>query len=668
LTPELRALLAGPDASKPQRLDVILALTPEESDRTWRRELVAAAPSLIVEGRVGPLVSVLMPPDQVRPRDDDMGKWTGLTALPSVSGVRLPVSGQPRPVGSGEKVSPEDVLRGSGLSRLHKAGYKGKGVLLAVIDGDFRGWQGLVGTKLPARTRLLDLTAERNADLKPDPSPEAGGVGHGTQIALAAAVAAPEAEMLLIRVDPAAPHELLTLARAMNGEPHRSINLARRAEEQEILRGELDARRTELRRTRAAQMQKAPDLTQKKLLLQKKEKKTLTADEEDLLKDIEEFEAYLKDQAKLDADQREYEDRARRVMQLEQDLRDLRRVRVVATGLAWNEGQPVDGGGALGRYFDDEPFRNALWFQAAGDTRGQAWVGLFRDQDGDGVMEFLPTGTHLPPQRWSPTLAFLAWQPAAGAAVADIPANTRLRLSIQWREPHDPDFLKHGQDAYRKPLASPRLLLLRQLDPAGTKQPADDFQVVAQTAGLPQRLDNQPGSAVYEQTVEVLITQAGRYALQIEGRVPASIRPAGEPTVPARDRTWELRPRVFVQTVTGAGRAVFADFATTEGAVATPGDARRTITVGATDASGKALPESASGSAFGTELLPMPTVRSAAVNVGEGPAPPTSLSAGFAAGLAASAISAGAPTDKLLRAWGTPPGAVLKVPEGWPAR
>jgi hypothetical protein len=54
-----------------------------------------------------------------------------------------------------------------------------------------------------------------------------------------------------------------------------------------------------------------------------------------------------------------------------------------------------------------------------------------------------------------------------------------------------------------------------------------------------------------------------------------------------------------------------------------------------------------------------------AVGVADGSAGGTSLSAGFAAGLAASAISAGAPTDKFLRAMGTSPGAPLRVPEGW---
>ncbi len=666
LTPELRALLAGADAAKPLRLDVILALTPDESDRAWRRELSAAAPDIVIEGRVGPLVSALVPAGKVRARPDGPG---GLAPLPIVSTIRLPRSGQPRPIGPiGEKVDTAQALRDSGLVRLHQAGYKGRGVLVAIIDGDFRGWEGLVGKGLPAGTHLFDLTAERNDNLKPDAPPAGAGLGHGTEVARTAALAAPEADLVLVRIDPAAPYQLLTLARALNGEPHRSLNLARRADDIAAMRSDLATRRAILLKTRAAQMEKAPDLTQKKVLLKKKEKLPLTADEEDLLKDIEEFEAYKKEQTQLDADEREYQERLRRQLRMEEELRDLRKVRIVATGLAWNEGMPVDGGGPLSRYFDDEPFRKALWFQAAGDTRGQAWAGLFRDRDGDGVMEFLPAGTHLPPGRWSPSTAFLSWQPAAGPAVADVPADTRLRLSVQWREPHDPDFLRHGQDAYRRPLAAPRLLLLRQLDPTGTKQPADDFQVVAQTVGLPQRLDNQPDSAVYEQTVEFTVTRAGRYALQVEARVPATIRPPGEPTVPAADKTWELRLRVFVDTLSGAGRVVLADFATAEGSLGTPADARQAITVGAADATGKPLPGSASGSAFGTELLVKPAVLSPAVGAGEGAGPGSSLSAGFAAGLAASALSAGAPAEKFLRAMGTTAGAPLRVPPDWPGR
>ena len=167
--------------------------------------VVSAAPPLVVEGRIGPLVSLLVPLSEAR----------ALAGLPLVTGVRLPHSGKPLFTGALPSKIDNDALRVSGLQRLHEAGIKGKGVRLAIIDGDFRGWREFVGKGLPATTHLLDLTAERNADLLPDAPLAGGGVGLGTHMALAAALAAPEADMLLIRVDPAAPYDLMTLARAI---------------------------------------------------------------------------------------------------------------------------------------------------------------------------------------------------------------------------------------------------------------------------------------------------------------------------------------------------------------------------------------------------------------------------------------------------------------------
>ena len=51
------------------------------------------------------------------------------------------------------------------------AGMRGQRVRVAVIDGDFRGWEELVGRRLPRATRYLDLTAERSDLLQPDPQP-----------------------------------------------------------------------------------------------------------------------------------------------------------------------------------------------------------------------------------------------------------------------------------------------------------------------------------------------------------------------------------------------------------------------------------------------------------------------------------------------------------------
>src|SRR5205823_8693232 len=108
---------------------------------------------------------------------------------------------------------------------------------------------------------------------------------------------------------------------------------------------------------------------------------------------------------------------------------------------------------------------------------------------------------------------------------------------------------------YREPLAKIRLLVLRQRDPLGKQLAADDFEVVARSEGLPQRLENQPTYAVYEQVLEFTAEPAGRYAIRLEGRVPTSTRPQAAPSVPSMQKSWELRPRIFVDVADPASRA-----------------------------------------------------------------------------------------------------------------
>ena len=126
---------------------------------------------------------------------------------------------------------------------------------------------------------------------------------------------------------------------------------------------------------------------------------------------------------------------------------------------------------------------------------GQAWTGLFRDSDGNGVMEFSDADSRLPPGVWSREINFLSWQPLGGKAVRDLPAGAHLRITLQWREPHDCLPLKAGEDVYREPLAKLKLVLVRQPDPDGKIRPADDLDVVAQSASLPQRLNQTLNSA-----------------------------------------------------------------------------------------------------------------------------------------------------------------------------
>ena len=83
----------------------------------------------------------------------------------------------------------------------------------------YRLAKALVGKQLPADTRMIDLTRERNDDLEPDAEPGDGKpLGHGVHMALAVLRAAPEVELTLVRIDPAAPYMLQQVARAMNGD------------------------------------------------------------------------------------------------------------------------------------------------------------------------------------------------------------------------------------------------------------------------------------------------------------------------------------------------------------------------------------------------------------------------------------------------------------------
>jgi hypothetical protein len=647
IAPDLRALLANAAAAAgPARMEVILWATPAANDRTWQRRLQSVAPDLAIEGRLGPLVSVYGPAKQA----------LNLAALPDVSTVRLPRSGEPRvPVPAGVRPDARAALHAAGLDKLHGLGHRGRGLRVAIVNGDFRGWEGLVGKQLPAKTTYLDMTAERNRLLLPDEqagNPREPGVG--TRCALAAAVAAPEAEFTLIRVDPAAPYQLQEVARFINGESFLPDSLNARDRELEADRRDIERRQEELNREQLALLGEnvslAPDVSERPEFygLDPKRDAELIARQR----------AYIKARGALDRDQRAYLGRFQRFLRLLADLQHLRGINVVASTLVWNEGQPVDGSGPLSRYFDDRPFGAALWFQSAGDTRGQSWSGPFREVDGDGVMEFAPPGTRLPEGHWSPQLNFLAWEPAGQPRTADLPAGARLRVSVQWREVHDPEFFLDRTDPYRPSLANLNVVLLRQLDPAGAKRPRDDMEVVAQSVSLPQRLDNQPASATYEQTVEFTVKEPGRYALRVLGRIPDGIRPPGVPTLPVMQRWGEIHPRVFIQTLDGPGRAVFADYAPAVGNLGTPGEARAVITVGAADLENRREPSSATGPPAGLELLPKPDVLAyGAVEQGG-----TSVATGFAAGLVASARSAGIPRSRFLEAMQVLPGGVMRVP------
>ena len=115
-----------PRARRPNRarLEVVLVNTPDPDSRSWQRDLRSAAPEIVIEGHLGPYVTVLLAPDKV----------PAVAADPFVSLVRLPPSGTPLLLPAGDiKEANRDALRASGLDELHKQGRRGKNIRVAVF-------------------------------------------------------------------------------------------------------------------------------------------------------------------------------------------------------------------------------------------------------------------------------------------------------------------------------------------------------------------------------------------------------------------------------------------------------------------------------------------------------------------------------------------------------
>ena len=178
----------------PIRVQVCFAGHVDRDDRVWKMLLREVAPGFFIEGQLGQFVTGMIRLDQVKV----------LAETPMVSVIRLPrtpaVNVDPAFKFKGDNAK---ALTQSGLSEWHKRGQRGQGVRIGIIDRDFRAWEDLVKKKhLPAKTRLVDLTTENDPEIYQAPDAGAADLpGHGTLCAQAAALAAPEAEIVLFRVD-----------------------------------------------------------------------------------------------------------------------------------------------------------------------------------------------------------------------------------------------------------------------------------------------------------------------------------------------------------------------------------------------------------------------------------------------------------------------------------
>lgn len=662
-TADLRRKLAEEGVNdKPLRLEVVLALAPVEDDREWRVPFNGIG--AVIEGRVGPVVTVLVAKGS---------QAAALAALDGVTSVRLPrvasVDAAEPPAPKKEdpkddkkltlasaqeaKTGDADALKQTRLDRLHAIGHQGKGIRIVIVDSDFAGWEKHLTGEKSSRVTFFDLTAERQRNVQPEPMP--GDLGRGTRSALAARLAAPAAELTLVRIPADAPYHVVNVARSVRGDDFRTEGMITRRQEISDDYESIEQRRRAARdEYRKAFEDFSDDLAprQRRIAAQNALKK-LDVEEADLL------------------------ERMTRAEKLEKAFQGLKGAQVVVSLHNWNTGVALDGASFVSRFLDDwlTPTKGAyqrsltrrpaasppLWFQPAGDTRGQSWTGLFRDVDSNGVLEFATPEDDLKPGRWSRELNFLSVR-SDGKDVLDLTAGAKIRLSVQWREPHDRML---GEADYRVPVAPLRLQLVKQRDPNGEKYASDEIDLVAESEGLPSRLHIEGNFAVYEHTLELTLPADGRYAVRLEGRVPASLRPGTVPTLPSQEVRWELRPRLFVESAGGGGRFSLADYTTADGGVAVPADARSVLAVGAADPSGKPRATSSAGAGPSAELRAKPDLFApdAFPAIADGASLGTDGSAAFAAGWAASLLSAGVAPASIPGRLGIAAGGAIVVPE-----
>jgi hypothetical protein len=676
LTADLRRrLLQEGKKDEKLRVELVLVESPGEADNSWREAIIRANPTTSIEGRLGNVITIeVLAGDQA----------VQIARLPIVLSVRLPCSASASPNESSKKDQPKkdepnektayhdlvqvqvltppiDVLKETRLDRLHARGLRGAGQRVAIIDTDFNGYEKFVGKELPRSTTYVDLTAERNREIQPEPGETAPGVlGHGTQLALAVRFAAPDADIALVRVAGDAPYQIVSAYRFMLGDFTQPESFRVRREELES-----DVASVRVERARANdQYRKAFD--------------DFDDDEPARLRRREAKLAI----AVVEEKERNLTARANRLLKLEQDLVRLNGCKIILNNLGWNAGQPLDGASAISRFLDRKmlvprtnPVRNSakrphptLWFQPAGDTRGQSWTGLFRDADGNGVMEFAAPGTPLRPGRWTPELNFLAFRTDSPEDVLDLPMNARVRITVQWREAHDRDV---AEDVYREPIAPLNMMLLRQRDPNAEKAPSDEMEPIAQSEGLAERLWVEREFGIYEQSLDVMLPAGGRYALRVEGKVPLGTRPGGSLGIADQAVHWELRPRLFIEVLDAPtkakGRIVFSDYVSHLGGVAVPADAQSAIAVGAMHATRKPEPFSAIGAGPNSELQVKPDVMTydRLPNLGGGPAQGSAFSAALATGVGTSLLSGGAQPAYFMQYLRIPPGHVFVVPDSW---
>jgi hypothetical protein len=642
LTPDLHSYLSdATTAEKPIVVEAILENEPGDLALELRSKIRAAIPSLMVEGFTGSAVLLRLPRAAL---------VKNVAALEAVRTVRFPRSANETVTPTTENLS--GFVLDSRVDRLHSLGYTGAGVGVAVVASEFPGLErktekgldgktvervSLAGVLLPPGSYLFDMTGEVNPTLDQRPGdPNRGSAG--TAAALAVQMAAPQSPLILVRIDPARMHQLLTVARAVTGHETFSTAMYTRSDELSLAGAVLVSRR----QSATAEYERAfSDLS----------------DNEKAVKRRTDASAEMK---ALQAAEADYKHKLDRFLTLRAGLQSLRGMSVVVNTLVWESGYPQDAQSELSRVLEStytvgtnvssirankKATPTPIWVQAAGMSRGSVWSGPYLDVDGNAIMEFAPSSAPVPAGKWSRELNFLSLIRPEGNTTR-LPAGTKIRLSLQWREPHSQEMALLSEPAY--PLG---LELFRQLDPEGKKVASDELIEVARSSADAVRLYKTSGSGVYEVLLETVIPEEGVYAVRVE-RLASAVKTVSRQSA-------ELRPRLFAELLDSvSGRLGFDTFAETNAGVAVPGDSPAAVTIGTS--------RSLTGVGPGVTLGVKPELLAdAAIEVSGKRYTGSGVAAGFAGGAAACLLGAGAKPSDLIKTAQLRPGSNLVLPDEW---
>ncbi len=666
MTPELRAVLADP-AMKETPLRVIALFNGAIDHRLEeiRTRLAAAFPATVkrdvngntvrgpdglpaltegasLDGIVGNLASLRFDrPSEV----ERFANETGVISLRLMRAATETVAPVPPP---GKPASPQEVLKASGVEALHKLGYTGSGVKVIVVGSDFTGADKLVGNALPKKTRILDLTTELNPEILPSPT-DPNRAGNGTAVARAVALSAPDAELVLVRIDPGAVFQLFGILKVVRGEATYTDAMRSRLADITIKSAEMTRRKTvAVNEYRLAFEDLADDEpTKARRERARKALNDVIAEQAELVRRVERFNVFQKAVVSglLDA-------------------------RVIVNTLEWESGYPLDAMSLLSRTLDQlaaplpprvvRPIPNPanapkppiVWVQAASASGAAVWGGPFLDTNSDGTMEFAPANAPLPPANWAADMNFLGARSAAGDTTEELPAGARVRFTMQWREPLDPNFPSVDRPAF--PVV---LRVFKQIDPKGEKVPSDEMAEVARSAGGPYPILLTDTFAVFEQILDFTVPAAGRYALVVaKGYEPEAL-------LPALKRSVEVYPRIVIDTLSakpGEGQVVFRSFVTPEAGVGIPGDSAGAITVGVP------VPSELYGGGTGLTLrMKADLFGPDSLDVGGPGMRGTGMATGYVGGMAATLGQAGAAGGNVFRSAGFSQGRMAVVPEAW---